>query len=482
VYAPFRAADLLQGTLAPAQLETVGLAVYDGEDPVDGALLYDAGVPAATGEVRTERIEVAGRSWTLRYAAAEGFAGPAERILPLAVLAAGLALSVLLWWLTRREARARARAEVSARRCAFLAEAGKTLASSLAYRETLARVAELATREVADGCVVEVDDPDAPIRAAAARPGVRTRASLSVPLVARGARLGAITLSSRRRRLPREDAALAEDLARLAVAAIDTARLYWQAQDAVRERDEFLSVASHELKTPLTSLALQADSLRVSARRGQHEQVLRKVEVVRRNVERLARLVASLLDLSRIRAGRLELEIEDVDLADVAREVVERFQDEAERAGCEISLTAQGPVVGRWDPLRLDQVITNLLANAVKYGPGKPIEIRVEASRAAATVQITDHGIGIPAADLGRIFERFERAVSKRNYGGFGLGLWIVRQVVEAFGGTVRAESTPGDGATFTVELPRAVQPRPVTVVEAAPPERGPASGGEAPS
>jgi signal transduction histidine kinase len=291
------------------------------------------------------------------------------------------------------------------------------------------------------------------------------RAAVSAPLGARGEAMGAITfLATPQRPLARTDAALVEDLARLASAAVDTARLYRQARDAVHARDEFLSIASHELKTPLTSLALQSESLLATANRFGAEALVRKAEVVGRNVDRLTRLVASLLDITRITAGRLELDLEDVDLAALAGEVVDRFQDEAARAGCAIALDAPGPVVGRWDRLRLDQVLTNLLSNAVKYAPGQPVSVRVSGDGARAELTVRDRGIGVSEADQRRIFDRFERAVSRRNYGGFGLGLWIVRQIAEALGGSVRIESAPGEGSMFTVELPRAavaVAPRP---------------------
>jgi signal transduction histidine kinase len=282
------------------------------------------------------------------------------------------------------------------------------------------------------------------------------RAALAVPLHARGQALGAIVLlsSARRARFSLEDVELGEDLARLVSSAIEASRLYRRAQEAVSARDEFLSIASHELKTPLTSLVLHTDSLRTAVRRGTLDQAAGKVELIRRSVDRLSRLVASLLDISRISSGRLDLEVEEVDLADVAREVVARFDEEAVRAGCTLLLQAE-PVKGRWDRMRLDQVITNLLSNAVKYGPGKPVVVRVEPDGDRGVLSVRDHGIGISDEDQRRIFQRFERAVSKRNYGGFGLGLWIVRQIVEGLGGIVRVESAPGAGSVFTVELAR---------------------------
>jgi signal transduction histidine kinase len=278
--------------------------------------------------------------------------------------------------------------------------------------------------------------------------------SLAVPLVARGAPLGAIVLLSSRERPPfgEEDVRLVQDLARLVAPAVDTARLYRQAQEAVAARDQFLSIASHELKTPLTSLMLHADSLRAAARHGALVDVRAKGDLIRRSVDRLARLVSSLLDISRFSAGRLDLELEELDLAEVTREVVERFQEEARRAGSPLVLETE-PVRGRWDRSRLDQVVTNLLSNALKYGPGAPVVVRVERGRDRALLTVQDRGIGISEGDQRRIFHRFERAVSQRNYGGFGLGLWIVREIVEALGGAVRVESAPGIGSIFTVEL-----------------------------
>jgi signal transduction histidine kinase/CHASE1-domain containing sensor protein len=519
VYAPFRAADLLQRTVGAGAARDVALHVYDGAEVRPDALLYAARAEPVDGQAPLlQRIDVGGRTWTLHFAATGAFVSATERALPPLALLLGLVATAILVRTVRRETQARRWAEQSARRTAFLAEAGKILASSLDYARTLPEVGRLAAEEIADAAILFVDgergaplwcvahadaDHAARLEAALRRRGVdpaeeagvaavlrtrapellaridaarhpmiardpelaalareaRIRSVLTVPILARGAAIGALVLaaSSRRRRFGADDVALAEDLARLVAAAVDTARLYRDAQDAVRERDEFLSIASHELKTPLTSLALQSESLRAAARRGDAEGTARKADVVRRNVKRLAALVASMLDLSRIRAGRLELELEDVDLAEVAREVVGRFEDEAHRAGCTLALDAPEPVVGHWDRLRVDQVVTNLLSNAVKYGPGKPVEVRVGTTGGErAVLSVRDHGIGISAEDQRRIFDQFERAVSDRHYGGFGLGLWIVRSIVESLGGTVRVESAPGEGSTFTVELERA--------------------------
>jgi signal transduction histidine kinase len=150
----------------------------------------------------------------------------------------------------------------------------------------------------------------------------------------------------------------------------------------------------------------------------------------------------------------VKLEWEDGDLCAIIREVVSRYDAHAARAGCPLKVETPGAVTGRWDVLRLEQVVTNLVDNAIKYGAGKPIQIRLAAEGAHATFMVRDEGIGIAPEHRSRIFGRFERAVSERNYGGLGLGLYISKTLVEAMGGEIHVESTLGQGATFTVLLP----------------------------
>ena len=228
-------------------------------------------------------------------------------------------------------------------------------------------------------------------------------------------------------------------------------------QRAVVHRDDFLSVASHELRTPLTSLKLELANLERLAQR--HEGVVppsrlsEKLDKIGGQADRLHRLINELLDVSRISAGRLELEIEEVDLSLLAFEVGSRFQDEAGRVGSELTIVAPAPVTGLWDRSRLEQVITNILTNALKYGCGRPIQLMVEGGP-RARLSVRDHGMGISPDDQRRIFDRFERASSTRNFGGIGLGLWIVKEIVRALGGEVLVESALGEGSTFAVELP----------------------------
>jgi signal transduction histidine kinase len=167
-------------------------------------------------------------------------------------------------------------------------------------------------------------------------------------------------------------------------------------------------------------------------------------------------LVKELLDVSSIAAGKLPLTIEEVDLSQLAHEVADRYREELEAARCEVTLLAEVPVVGQWDRMRLDQVLTNLLTNAMKYGRGKPIEITAESVDVAnARLTVKDSGVGIAPEHQERIFNRFERAVTGRNFGGLGLGLWIVSQIVGDAGGHVGVQSALGEGAKFVVDLPK---------------------------
>jgi PAS domain S-box-containing protein len=239
----------------------------------------------------------------------------------------------------------------------------------------------------------------------------------------------------------------------------ERARLLREAQEAIRARDEFLSVASHELRTPLTPLNLKLNALLRAAEATPGGAVLAArvaadVHVAQRQVRKLADLIRDLLDVSRLMHGKLSLNLEDVDLAALTREVTAGLALEAERAGCAVEVHAAGALVGQWDRLRLEQVLTNLLTNAIKYGAGQPIRVEVRLVGESAVMVVRDAGIGIEAAHLARIFGRFERAVSERYYGGLGLGLYITQQVVQAMGGTIHVESQPGQGATFRVHLP----------------------------
>jgi signal transduction histidine kinase len=232
-----------------------------------------------------------------------------------------------------------------------------------------------------------------------------------------------------------------------------------EARLAVQARDEFLSIASHELKTPLTALKLQLNMYKVLARRGlPAEAFIAKTsqlfEQSSSQVDRLSRLVEELLDVSQINNGKLNLHLESFDLCELLKEVCSRYGDDAAKGQVNVSIEEGVTVAGHWDRLRIDQVITNLITNAIKYGDSKPVHASLCREENEAVIRVKDHGIGISEEDQSRIFGRFERAVSASNFGGLGLGLYIVRQIVHEHGGSVSVQSKKNEGSTFTVRLP----------------------------
>lgn len=250
---------------------------------------------------------------------------------------------------------------------------------------------------------------------------------------------------------------LGRELARRCAHAIENARLLADLERAVQLRDEFLNVASHELKTPVTALQLQTELLqRDRSLTGAGPCRQDRLAAIHAQVRRLARLVDELLDVTRITAGRLPLHLESVDLTELARNAGNNLQSALQAAGCRLSVHSAGPVIGMWDPMRLEQVVTNLLTNAMKYAPGAPIDVSIAADDDTAVLVVRDFGMGIDPADQAKIFGRFERAVrGVRGPTGLGLGLWIVREIVRALGGTVHVESAIGAGTSFVVKLPR---------------------------
>jgi PAS domain S-box-containing protein len=226
-----------------------------------------------------------------------------------------------------------------------------------------------------------------------------------------------------------------------------------QAQEAIRLRDEFLAIASHELRTPLTALQLQLHSLR--ARASSFEPgVTAKLDRAVHSTERLAGLIETLLDVSRLSTGQLTLKPERMELLATVKDMTGRLQEAAVQAACPV-LVREGPAIeGTWDRLRIEQVISNLLANAFKYAAGSPVELAVMREGPEAVLVIQDKGPGIPETEVARLFHRFERAAPMKHYGGLGLGLYVARQIVEAHGGNISVENAPEGGARFTVRLP----------------------------
>jgi signal transduction histidine kinase len=279
-----------------------------------------------------------------------------------------------------------------------------------------------------------------------------SHAYLAVPLSMKGTLLGAMTfVAATEKRFGEFEIEMAEALALRTSIAIENRRLFESAQSALRAREEFLSVAAHEIRGPLTSIHLAAQKLAQSSG-GSSKHLL---ELIVREDRRLGRFVEELLDLGRIQTGQLRFEMEQVNLAHVVHDVVARLAPEISASGSRISVDVDEATVGEWDRFRIEQVVNNLISNAIKFGQSEPIEVSLRKEGADAIFSVRDHGVGIDPDMQERIFMPFERQASIRNYGGLGLGLYIVRTIVEGLGGKVSVVSLPDQGAEFIVRLPR---------------------------
>jgi len=250
------------------------------------------------------------------------------------------------------------------------------------------------------------------------------------------------------------DLVLAQELADRMALSIGNIREHKRLVDALHDRERLISIAAHELRGPLCSVRLCLQSLKRS-RQPLAPKANRMVEIMIKEERRVARLIDDLLDLGRIRSGQLELDLTSFDLCDLVREVSAQMEVQAAGTGSKLKVELNGPVVGHWDRERLNQVVTNLVGNAVKYGQGRPVLIRAGADRQRrARLQVSDSGPGIAPEMHTRIFEPFKRVARNGQSDGLGLGLFIVRSIVEQLGGAVNVNSRPGAGATFVVELP----------------------------
>lgn len=386
----------------------------------------------------------------------------------------------------------RRRAEHIQRR---LARASAVLAESMDDRVTMPRIARLVVPELATGFAAWRVVPEGGMRPVV-RSGLsvawqerlqwqlgqlteprsvwvdaREGASVVVRLQRHGRALGAIALvkAGPESRLEAREVMLAEDLAHRCALALENARLFEESQQDIHLRDEFITLAAHELKTPLTSLKQSLQELASGVSELPHpERALPHVHRKARQVSRLSLLVENLLAVGYLNTGQLRLECERVELDELVREVVDRLLEDLKKARCTPVLKLQPHTTGWWDRARLEQALLNLLGNAMKFGAGHPISIEVSQRDGLAHLVVEDQGIGVAPEALERIFDRFERAVSSSAYGGLGLGLFLTRGVVEAHGGSIHVTSRPGEGTTFTLELP--AHPVPEHAGEPAPP------------
>ena len=232
-------------------------------------------------------------------------------------------------------------------------------------------------------------------------------------------------------------------------------------QHALAARDEFIATVAHELRNPVAPLMFQirlaidkAEQIAAASEPVPVDWVQTQLRRIEQRLHRLLETLDRLLDVSRLSTGRIDLQPERVSLATAVREVVSSFESELRVARCTLAFTERGDTDGWWDRMRVEQICQNLLSNAIRFGAGRPIAIAVEGDRDFATLQVRDHGVGIARELHARIFERFERGVERRS-GGFGIGLWVVKNICMAMGGSISVESELGEGACFTVMLPR---------------------------
>lgn len=330
-----------------------------------------------------------------------------------------------------------------------------------------ARVVRLLVPGVVDGCVVVHFGAEglrtvasASVRSPAQDGAHEGEGVVRVALEAGGASAGHVTAwMEGGRGLTTAQSVLVENAGRHLSAALERQRLREQADEALAQRDRFLAMASHELRTPLQALKLVLEVMATRAAAAADELpadwLRAKLGRAQVSAARIQLLVDTLLDTANLSKGGVVLHREHVDLAAVASGVIDGLRDQLEWSGCACRFTSSGVTDGHWDRLRLEIVVTNLVVNAMKYGAGRPIDVEVAGTEESVRLSVRDQGIGIADADRPRLFRPFERLTTDANVGGFGLGLWTVKQLIDALGGSVTLESTPGTGSLFSITLPR---------------------------
>jgi signal transduction histidine kinase len=289
----------------------------------------------------------------------------------------------------------------------------------------------------------------------------RGGARLRLPLVAGQHSLGVLTIwSAQGRTLQPSELASVHWVARLLSVLLDNRRLERTAEEATNAADSVLSMVSHEIRTPLATISMSLDTsmrrIEESADELPKGWLLQRLEKAKKAVLRTDRLIHTFLGVSMIQMGRLVPDVQDVDAAEVVTAAVHHVLDDLTWAGSKCTLQAPRPEFGRWDPVQLEVVITNLLTNSIKYAPGSDVSVRVDSDRETVVISVEDGGPGIAPEHQARLFQRFSRVPSTVRVHGFGLGLWIAKHFVEANGGTIELSSELGRGTRFVLRLPRA--------------------------
>lgn len=272
-----------------------------------------------------------------------------------------------------------------------------------------------------------------------------------------------VTLDQQRRQMQRQMAAIERSRQEQETLLRELNQTQEELQRSLRMRDEFMSLVAHELRTPLNTLFLEAQMRSLQLKRGtlatikpdQFEAMIKRDE---RQIKAMIRLIDDMLDVSRMRSGQLSIRPGQVQLMDLLERVVSDLSLQAAATGCKLSLQPHPPVEGCWDEFRIEQVVVNLLTNALRYGGGQPVEVSVQYADDTVRIDVRDEGKGIAQSDLERIFEPYERGARNGEPKGLGLGLYISRQLAISHGGELRVSSKPGEGSTFSLILPTCEQ------------------------
>ncbi|MBA2405024.1 MAG: CHASE domain-containing protein [Bdellovibrionales bacterium] len=514
VYAPFRSDDLFKQILYPFKKLPVSIEIKIGENQT---LWKGSDDESSESFQQSFSIDVAQKTWQVKVFALPLFSRTGSQHLPWIFLIFGILVSILTTWVLLRNARNSSLNQEKSFQFNKLNEVGRLVAGELDLEKLIQSVTDIglelsrgqfgaffynsisskgealmlytlsgAKREDFDkfphpratevfaptfqgeGTVISSDITKDP-RYGKNKPNhgmpeghLAVKSYLAVSVISRsGEVLGGLFYGHPEVSVFGErEKNLIEGIASQAAVAIDNARLFEQAKFAIEARDEFLNIASHELKTPITSMKLQFQTAQRMIDGG-NEKVFEKTAVIKRiktaltQLDRMNNLIEEMLDSSRASLSKLGLKQESVEVGGLVQDVLERFHEQF--SSRDIPLEIQGyskKLLVRGDDYRLEQVLSNLLGNAIKYGNGQPVMISVSENEGFATIKVQDNGIGISPISLPQIFQRYERAISSNNISGLGLGLYITKKIIDSHNGRIEVESVLGEGSSFTVYLP----------------------------
>ncbi|MDB4946061.1 MAG: sensor histidine kinase [Labilithrix sp.] len=323
----------------------------------------------------------------------------------------------------------------------------------------------------ADGCTIDLVDDHALVCVAASHVSQEAERTLHLPaersdftaqsrcaIVSGGEKIGEVAAWGPAPLSPLAEALVCSAAAQVG-ALLEARACRHRARVLEAERSAIISMVGHEVRAPLQTLTVGVELLQMRVRDTVDEiprdWISARCEQLAKSVSRLTDVAQRLLDVSRHDAGVVKLESRDSDLGALVTEVIERIRKDADWAGSPITVNDEGGLTGRWDRLHLETVIENLLTNAIKYGAGSPVTVNLTGDPSEVTIEVVDGGCGIRAGDVGRVFDRFFRGAAPGRQAGLGIGLWIVKRLVEAHDGTITCESVPGEGTVFRVVLPR---------------------------